>query len=127
MTNDQYLIVSYFAVISMTISLGVIAYVWLRRPFNVLMEAIRGANASQLWKKLFPFGLVLPALLGFVSVSYRSCDVDSYEKIVRERSYLVAKNQEQLMASLSYILIAIVCWNVVVLLLLKYRQKDTQA
>jgi len=70
-------------------------------------------------KRLFPCGLVLPALLGFVSVSYRSCDRSTYAEIVASRGYLVAKNQEQIASILLYILAAVVFWNLVALLILR--------
>jgi len=73
-------------------------------------------------KRLLPWGLLLPALLGFVSVSYQGCNWITYEQIVQSRGYLVAKNQEQISSVLLYILVAVVFWNVIVILILKYAQ-----
>jgi hypothetical protein len=73
-------------------------------------------------KRLLPWGLLLSALLGFVSVSYQGCNRITYEQIVQSRGYLVAKNQEQISSVLLYILVAVVFWNVIVLLILKYAQ-----
>ena len=66
--------------------------------------------------------MLLPALLGFVSVSYQGCGRHTYEEIVQDRSYLVEKNQEQISSVLLYILVAVVFWNVIVILILKYAE-----
>ena len=71
-------------------------------------------------KRLFPCGFVLPALLGFVTVSYRSCDRTTYTEIVASRGYLIEKNQEQISSILLYILAAVVFWNLVALLILRF-------
>jgi len=60
--------------------------------------------------------------LGFVSVSYQGCGRTTYEEIVQNRSYLVEKNQEQISSVLLYVLVAVVFWDVIVLLILKYSQ-----
>jgi hypothetical protein len=56
----------------------------------------------------------LPALFGFFSVTFRSCGKGTYEAIIRDQAYLVAKNQEQLSAALSYIAIALLVWGLIV-------------
>lgn len=122
MTNERYLIASYFAVAAFSAGLGTMAYLFLRRPFGGVAEAASGKRLSSVLKKLFPWGMLFPALLGFVSVSYQGCNRHTYEEIVQDRSYLVEKNQEQLSSVLLYILVAVVFWNVIVLLILKYAQ-----
>ncbi len=57
---------------------------------------------------------IVPALIGFFSVAFRSCDKKSYEAIIEDRAYLVAKNQEQLGAALSYIAIALLVWGLII-------------
>ncbi|MBW1642925.1 MAG: hypothetical protein JRJ76_08810, partial [Deltaproteobacteria bacterium] len=64
---------------------------------------------------LFFIGIIFPAMAGFFSVSFRSCSKQTYAKIIAERSYLIAKNQEQLSTSLTYIVIALFFWGVIVL------------
>ena len=75
-------------------------------------------------KRLLPWGLLLPALLGFVSASYQGWNRITYEQIVQSRGYLVAQNQEQISSVLLYILVAVVFWDVIVLLILKYAQNS---
>ncbi|HMD10465.1 MAG TPA: hypothetical protein VKH63_23235 [Candidatus Acidoferrum sp.] len=122
MTNERYLIASYFACAAIAVGLGAIAYLFLRRPFDGVADAASGKRLSSMLKRLLPWGLLLPALLGFVSVSYQGCNRTTYQEIIQNRSYLVEKNQEQISSILFYILVAIVFWDAIVLLILKYAQ-----
>ncbi|MGB8494903.1 MAG: hypothetical protein WCE53_10930 [Candidatus Acidiferrum sp.] len=119
MTNEQYLIASYFACAAISVALGTLVYFYLRRSFGELAETASERRFPAILKKLFPFGLVFPALMGFISVSYSSCNHDTYEKIVQNREYLVEKNQEQLSSILFSLLIAILVWNLVLVLVQK--------
>jgi len=122
MTNEQYLIASYFAGAALSAGLGTMVYLFLRRPFSGVADAASGKRLSSTMKRLLPCGLLFPALLGFVSVSYQSCGRRTYEEIVQNRSYLVEKNQEQISSVLLYLLVAVVFWDVIVFLILKYAQ-----
>ena len=124
MTNERYLIASYFAGAALSTGLGAMVYLFLRRPFGGVADAASGKRLSSTLKRLLPCGLLFPALLGFVSVSYQSCGRRTYEEIVQNRSYLVEKNQEQISSVLLYILVAVVFWDVIVLLILKYAQNS---
>ncbi|HKM79961.1 MAG TPA: hypothetical protein VJY15_03245 [Candidatus Acidoferrum sp.] len=120
MTNEQYMIASYFASAAVSVALGTLVYFYLRRPFEELAETAPGRSFPAILKKLFPFGLVFPALMGFISVSYSSCNHETYEKIVQNRQYLVEKNQEQLSKMLLSLIIAILVWNLVLVLVQKF-------
>lgn len=124
MTNEQYLIVSYFTVGLLSLGFALAAYLWLRHSFIGVTLAVRG-KFSIILRRLFFIGIILPALGGFFSVSFRSCSKGTYAKIIAERSYLVAKNQEQLSTSLLYIVIALLLWGIIILgalLLIKKQQ-----
>ena len=123
MTNERYLITSYFVGTALSAGLGTMVYLFLRRPFGGIVNAASGERLSSMVKRLLPWGLLFPALLGFVSVSYQGCNRTTYEQIVQNRSYLVEKNQEQISSVFLYILAAVVFWDVIVLLILKYAQK----
>ena len=111
MTNEQYLIVSYFVVACACLALGLATYAFLHRSFAALSTTAPGGRLGRVLKRLFLLGIVLPAMAGFLSVSFRTCDVRTYPDIVANRSYLITKNLEQLGASLSYIAIAILLWG----------------
>jgi len=123
MSNEQYLIVSYFLVGGLSVPIGLAAYAYLRRPFEGLSCALPNRNFASLLKRLFPAGLVLPALAGFLSVSYQSCN-QSYASIIAGRSYLIGKNQEQLSAICFFLMLAVLVWGIVVLLGLLTRPKE---
>jgi hypothetical protein len=123
MSNEQYLIVSYFFVGVLSILIAMAAYAFLRRPLAGLAGTFPNRNLSSVLKKLFPAGLVLPALAGFLSVSYQSCH-ESYQSIIADRSYLVGKNQQQISAICFFLMLAVLGWGVVVLLSLVTQPKQ---
>ena len=125
MTNDTYLVVSYVVCAALSIALGTLVYLFLRRPFAVVADAAPRKNLRSILKRLFSIGLLFPALLGFVSVSYQSCDRQTYAKIVESRSYLVQKNQKQISSTLLSIVVAVLVWDVVILLLTKFAQRES--
>jgi hypothetical protein len=123
MTNERYLIVSYFLIAALSVGLGILVYLYLRRPFNIVSDSARGKRLPSILKKLFPIGLLFPAVLGFTSVAYRGCvDHRTYESIVQDRSYLIHKNQEQVSSALLYILGAVLFWDVIVVVTLRLAQ-----
>ena len=107
MTNEQYLIVSYFCVAAISVAIGFAAYFWLRAPVRRGIAAAlpMESGCEAYLSRLFPVGVILPGLLGFISVSYKGCNFQQYEKIVADRSYLVSKSQEQISAPLTR------CWS----------------
>jgi hypothetical protein len=124
MTNDQYLIVSYFVVAVLAVAFAGAAWFYLRRPFGRTIQALSTGNLSRMLKAMFPAGLFLPAFLGFVSVSYHACG-KSYEEIVKERSYLIQKNQEQISSILLWIVAALLFWDFVILLALRFARTSS--
>ena len=114
---------SYFVCAVLSVAAGLLVYLYLRRPFAGVADAASRKNLPSILKRLFPCGLIFPALLGFLSVSYQGCG-KSYADIVASRGYLVAKNQEQLSAILFYVVVAILFWNLIALLILRSVQKD---
>jgi hypothetical protein len=126
MANERYLIVSYFLVAALSVGLGTLVYLYLRRPFRIVADSARGKRLPSILKRLFPIGLLFPAVLGFASVAYRGCgNHTTYEAIVQDRSYLVQKNQAQISSALLYILGAVLVWDVIVLLILRFGQSRT--
>jgi hypothetical protein len=123
MTNEQYLVVSYFCVAVISVVIGLAAYFWMRAPFHRLASALPWKALGELLSRLFPVGIVLPAVLGFVSVSYRGCNTQEYEKIIVNRSYLISKSQDQISASLGHVMWAVFAWCVLVSILLAVKRR----
>lgn len=114
MNNEHYLIISYFAVGVACVALAFATYALLRRSFAALTNAVPGGKLGRLLRKVFLLGILLPAMAGFFSVTFRSCEKETYEAIIADRSYLVAKNQEQLGTAMSHMCIALLVWGLIV-------------
>jgi hypothetical protein len=125
MTNDRYLIVSYFAMAALAIGFAGATWLYLRRSFRGITQTLPTSDLSRILRAMFPAGLFLPALLGFASVSYRGCG-KSYEEIVKERSYLIQKNQEQISSILLWIAGALLFWDLIILLALRFARTSSQ-
>lgn len=123
MTNEHYLFVSYFGGAAISLVIGLAAFFWLRIPLRGIVAALPWKDLRELLSRLFPLGIVLPALLGFISVSYRGCNLQEYEKIVAERSYLVSKSQQQISASLTHVVWAVFAWSALVAILLAVKRR----
>jgi hypothetical protein len=112
--NEQYLIVSYCVVGAICLGLAIATYALLRRSFGALSAVAPGGRLGRILRRVFLVGIILPALFGFFSVSFRSCDKGTYEAIIEDQAYVVAKNQEQLGAAFSHIAIALLVWGLIV-------------
>src|SRR5437016_8502108 len=95
---------------------GTLVYLLLRRPFADVADAAPWKHVRSILKRLLLIGLVFPALLGFVSVSYQSCNRQTYAKIVESRDYLTAKNREQISSTFLSIVVAVLVGDAVILL-----------
>jgi|SRR5579859_112638 len=124
MTNEQFLVVSYFLIAAFSLIIGLGAYVWLRESFAETVTALPWKGFPSLLKRLFPIGLLFPALLGFISVSYRGCPEKKYDEIVADRSYVVAKSQEQVGASLVHVVWAILAWCTLIAILMAVKRRS---
>ena len=128
MSNEEYLIISYFVVGIFCCVLPVIVYLFLRGSFMNIISLLPEKHFSKILRKLFFIGIFLPALLGFFSVSFKGCSIDTYDEIIKKRSYLVQKNKEQLSSSLNHTVYALMFWSVAVfsfiLIVKKHRGKS---
>jgi len=117
LSNEHYLIVSYFVVALVSICLGIAVYRVLRAPFAAIAEATVGRGRSQVLKRLLATSMTIAAMLGFLSVSYtqKSCTTMSYDQVVKDRNYLVETNQEQLRKASDWVVVAVFLWCAVVL------------
>jgi hypothetical protein len=118
MTNERYLIVSYFVVGLVSLGLGVAAYRVLCTPFAAIADAVTGKSGSALWKRVLRVSLTMAAVLGFLSVSYTQHGCVNYEYVVKDRNYLVQMNREQLQSAGDWIVYAVFAWCAVVVICL---------
>ncbi|MGO9088008.1 MAG: hypothetical protein ACLQBK_22555 [Candidatus Sulfotelmatobacter sp.] len=125
MSNGRYLIVSYFLFGLVSLGLGVAAYLVLQRPFAAIADAVAGRFRSPILKRALAVSMTLAAVLGFLSVSYTQsgCDTIGYEAVIKDRSYLVQVNQQQLQRSSEWIVYVVFAAGVVVLICLVVLRK----
>jgi hypothetical protein len=99
----------------------------LKNSLEATANGLLSKRLAEIIKRLFFLGILLPALFGFFSVSFRGCPRDTYQEIIAERSYLVAKNQDQLSSSLYNIAIALLIWGIIILAgIVAVKLKDRQ-
>ena len=73
--------------------------------------------------RFFVYGIIFPAFAGFASVSYKSCKVDTYEKIIKSKTYLMEKNVEQLHEILLFLVISLMVWAIIVAIILTISER----
>lgn len=112
MTNEHYLVVSYFLVSFVSLGLGVVVYRVLRTPFAAIAELVAGKFRATILKRALSVSLAMAAVLGFLSVSY-TCGMN-YEQVVKDRDYMVQVNREQLQGAGNWIVYVVLGWGFVV-------------
>ena len=118
MSNEHYLIVSYFLVGLVSLCLGIAVYRVLRTPFAAIAEAATGRLRSRVLTRALGFCMTLAAVLGFLSVSYNQRGCVSYEQVIKNRYSLVQNSKEQLQGTGEWIVSAVFLWCIVVLICL---------
>lgn len=88
---------------------------WLRPAFMRVTDTLPWGHLRGILRRLFSAGIILPAFAGFLSVNFYSCEKSTYEKIIADRAYLVAKNHQQVSAALDNVVLAVLGWDFVVL------------
>lgn len=116
MSNERYLIVSYFLVGVVSLCLGIVTYRVLRSPFAAIAEAATGRLRSRALTRALGIFMTLSAVLGFLSVSYNQRGCVSYEQVIKNRYLLEQNNKEQLQATANWIVAAVFLWCIVVLI-----------
>jgi len=123
MTNEQYLIVSYFCVAGISLVIGFGAFLWLRKSLREVAVAMPWKGIQETLVRLFPLGILFPALLGFLTVNYIGCEKDTYDKVVADRAYLQHKSAEQISASMTHLVWAVFAWGIFIAILLALKQR----
>jgi hypothetical protein len=120
MTNEQFLHVSYTLDASFTIALSFCVYRWLSRCHAGVVDAAAAKPWATFLKGSFPFAIVLPGLVGFLSVSYTAtgCGDLSYDKVVKDRDILIQKGLDQVSGAFHWTALAVFVWGFLVILIL---------
>ncbi len=125
MSNEHYLVVSYFVAGAVCLGVGVAAYLALAKPLAKIAEAVAEEHGSRLLKRALRLSMILAALAGFLSISYTQGCM-KYEQVVKNRDYLVRVNQLQVQSTGNWVAAAVVLWCVVVLICIVGVQKHNQ-
>jgi len=123
MSNERYLIVSYFFFAVVCLGMGVLAYWILRRPFERIAEATVGSRSPVL-KRVLAISMTAAGALGFLGFSYNQKGCVSYEQVVSNRYFLVSANVEQVQGAADWIAWTVLAWGVVVAICLKALAKQ---
>ena len=123
MSNERYLIVSYFFFAVVCLGMGVSAYAILRGPFERIAEATVGSHGAVL-KRALAVSMTVAAVLGFLGFSYNQKGCVSYQQIVSNRHLLVQANVEQVQGAVDWIAWTVLAWGVMVVICLKALAKQ---
>lgn len=130
MSNERYLIVSYFVFAVVCPGLGVLVYYILRRPFERIAEVIFGKNSSGWLRRALMVTMTAASTLGFLGYSYNEKGCVSYEQVIAKRYSLENANVEQVQGATNWIIGTLFAWGVVVVIGLaavRKRKSDSRA
>jgi len=122
MSNERYLIVSYFFFALVCLVLGVLVYWILRIPFERIAEATVGSRGTVL-KRVLAVSMTAAAVLGFLGFSYNQKGCVSYQQVINSRNFLVQANVEQVQGAADWIVWTLLAWGVVVVICLRALRK----
>ena len=125
MTNETYLIVSYFAASVFCLAIGVFAYLWLRRAAKEIADSLPHENWRKIIRKAFPLSMALFVLAEGLSVDYYGCGQKKYDEIVNDRSYITKKNAEQLSEALQGVIWSVALWSVFLAVALRTARRPS--
>ncbi|HUX01249.1 MAG: hypothetical protein WBD63_09225 [Phycisphaerae bacterium] len=112
MSNESYLVVSYFAAAGAGVLLAVLTALFLSAPLSKALARV-ARPLGTVFRRFLPSWLILAVLLGFLSVTYYDCSHGTYQKIVADRHHLVQKNFEQGAGITQYLATALAAYGLV--------------
>lgn len=129
MSNDHYLIVSYFVGFGLSLALAALTYQLFRESFGRIADAALTNSKSTFLKRALPVVLTVGATFAFLGVSYtdNSCETRTYAQVVKERPYMQERNRKQLAETSITMARLVVGFSVAALIcLIAIRRNDEQ-
>ena len=116
MSNDTYLLLTYFAALSVTVLLAGYVVVSLHKSFAELMSQLFHGKPALVLSRMFSSSIWLIALLGFSTISMMSscAGIDNYADVVVDKVYVYGKARTQISAAASYLSSGLLVWGLVV-------------
>ena len=127
MTNERYLIISYFAAAGGGLCLAVLTAALLSGPARRAVECLLAPVARTL-RRLLPTWLILLVLFAFMSVSYLDCQHHDYQQVVQDRPHLEDVTHKQAENMLTYLCVGLLAYALALGLALVFcpGQRKTQ-
>lgn len=113
MSDETYLIVSYFVAGGLCLGIALVAYTWLRKPVTGITDTLPQENWKRIIRRAFPLSTILFVLSSCLSVDYYGCNEKKYDEIVKDRSYITQKNAQQLSKGLQGVICSVAFWSVI--------------
>ena len=110
MTNEQYLIISYFTAAGGGVLAAISTGLVLRGPLRSAVALFTAAARRFMGRALFAW-LVMGVLLAFTSVGYfGTCDHQTYQSIVEDMPWMVQKTRQQTESIFGYLLAGVLTY-----------------
>ena len=125
MSNETYLIVSYFVAVAICAGLAIAAYLWLRPSAKGIAGSLPHETFGKTFQRAFPFSMILFVLSWCLSVNYYGCEQKKYHEIVSDRSYITKKNTEQVSEALQGVIWNVALWSALFAIALRTARRPS--
>lgn len=109
MTNENYLIVSYFCAAAGGMAGAAATALLLRGPLRRAVAAVL-APVGRVFRRMLPAWLVLMVLFAFTSVSYLDCKHETYQHVVKDRAHMEQVTRTQASKMLNYLAVGLLAY-----------------
>jgi len=116
-TNEDYLIVSYFCAAGGGVACAAATALLLRGPLRRAVAAVLGPVARA-FRRVLPAWLVLLVLFAFTSVSYLDCDHSNYQEVVKDRAHMQQVTRTQASEMLNFLAAGLLAYAAALALML---------
>jgi hypothetical protein len=102
-TNDQYVIVCYFAAVALVLAFAWGGYLYLRHPFIAFARVLSPRWTPSRSRRFLLALIFFPAFAGVFSVSFYDCGHPDYATIVRDRPYVLKQSRAEVSEGLHWL------------------------
>lgn len=117
MTNEEYLVVSYFCAAGGGVAGAVLTALVLRGSLRRAVAGVLGP-VGRLFRRVLPAWLVLLVLFAFISVSYMDCGHKTYQDVVTDRGHLEQVTRTQVSDMLNYLAVGLLAYTAALAIML---------